>query len=153
MSTPVLISLRPQFADLVFDGHKLAEFRRRFATITEERDVYVYVTSPQMVLRGGFCVDRVWRGSPEEVWRSVSTLAGIRRDDFDAYYEGATTAYALGITDVWEFRQPIDVRTLKDQLGGFVVPQSWRYVKPEERKVFKKMARRGISTPARALQQ
>ena len=153
MSTPFLISLRPRFADLVFDGLKLAELRRRFAAVAEGRDVYIYVTSPQMVLRGGFRVNRVWKGSPEQVWRKVSKLARVQRADFDAYFEGSTTAYALGITDVWEFEQPICVRTLKDKLDSFVVPQSWRYVKPIEGEIFKEMREKGTLNRGRVLPQ
>ena len=139
MSTPFLMSLRPQFADLIFSGLKLAELRRRFAAVAEGRDVYVYVTSPEMVLRGGFRIGHIWRGSPEDVWGHVEALAALERADFDAYFEGSALAYALRVSDVWEFEKPIGVECLKDKLGSFVAPQSWRYVKPEEAQTLMEM--------------
>ena len=139
MTTPLLLSLRPCFADLVFRGLKQAELRRRFTKFAENRDVYIYVTSPEMVLRGGFRVDQVWKGSPQDIWEKVSALAGVNRTDFDAYYHGSTVAYALGIADVWEFESPICLRALRDGLGSFVVPQSWRYVKADEAQLFRQI--------------
>ena len=132
MSKPLLLSLRPQYADLVFDGLKSAELRRRFARTAEDREVFVYVTSPIKVLRGGFRVERVWMGKPEDIWTEVSELAGLNKEDFDAYYKGRKIAYALKIADVWEYETPMDLAALRGSFEGFVVPQSWRYLKTEE---------------------
>ena len=139
MTAPLLLSLRPCFADLVFRGLKRAEFRRRFTSYAENREVFVYVTSPEKVLRGGFRVDQVWKGAPDDIWDDVSALAGIGKPDFDAYYRGSSVAYALGIADVWEFKSTISLWTLRDLLGNFVVPQSWRYVKKDEAKLFRQV--------------
>ena len=136
---PLLLSLKPCHANLVFEGLKKAELRRRIASHIKNRDVFIYVSSPTMELRGGFRVGQVWHGSPEEVWKMVSELARIDKRDFDAYFEGQPVAYALEITDVWEYHSPVGLNTLRDQFRNFVVPQSWRYVKPEEYRSFQKM--------------
>lgn len=136
MMQPLLLSLKPHYADLVFDGLKKAELRRRIASHIENRDVFIYVSSPIMVLRGGFRVGEVWHGEPEDVWNMVSTLASVEKRDFDTYFEGRTVAYALEIKEVWEYHKPVSLNTLRDQLSKFVVPQSWRYVRPEEYQYF-----------------
>lgn len=141
-TTPLLFSLKPQYADLVFDGLKKAELRRRITSSMENSDVYIYVSSPVQRLRGGFRVGRVWRGSPDEIWNEVSDLANIDKRDFDAYYAGRTIAYALKITGVWEYEYPAGLTTLRDRLPQFIVPQSWRYVKPEECRSFRRMKRK-----------
>ena len=139
--TPLLVSLKPRYADLIFEGQKRAELRRRAPEQMEGRDVFVYVTSPVMVLRGGFRIGQVWIGTPHEVWNSVYDRACVRKDDFDAYYSGQLTAYALEITDIWEFATPLGLRTLRSRFENFVVPQSWRYVKHEEQQTFGTMER------------
>ena len=88
-SKPLLISLKPCYADLVFEGVKRAELRRRTLARMEGRDVFVYVTSPVMMLRGAFRVGEVWSGTPQDIWDKVSESAGVEKDDFDAYYEGS----------------------------------------------------------------
>ena len=138
---PLILSLKPRYADLIFEGVKKAELRRRPLVQVEGGEVFVYVTSPVMELRGGFRVGEVWAGTPQEIWEKVSEWAAINRDDFDAYYEGQSVAYALEITDVWEYSNPPSLSTLRTQFDNFVVPQSWRYVKPEEHRSFRSMER------------
>ena len=149
---PLLFSLKPYYAELVFKRLKEAELRRRITSCMENRDVFIYVTSPVRQLRGGFRIGHVWSGTPKEVWQQVSKLAGVRKRDFDAYYAGRTVAYALEITDVWEYKNPASLNTLGNRFPDFVVPQSWRYVRPEEHRLFRRMKRLAKeSEPARLL--
>lgn len=141
-TTPLLFSLKPHYADLVFEGLKQAELRRRITPFMENRDVYIYVSSPVQRLRGGFRVGHVWKGSPDEIWNEVSELASIDKRDFDAYYAGRTIAYALKITDVWEYEHPADLTVLRNRFPQFIVPQSWRYVRPKEYQSFRRMKRK-----------
>lgn len=140
---PLLLSLKPHYADLVFQGLKTAELRRRIPCV-ENRDVFVYVSSPARQLRGGFRIEQVWSGSPEQVWEEVSEFAGVEKQDFDAYYAGRRIAYALGIADVWEHERPVGLEGLRDRFSDFVVPQSWRYVKQEEYRYFQSLKRNPI---------
>ena len=133
---PLLLSLKPCYAELVFRGLKTAELRRRIPCV-ENRHVYVYVSSPVRCLRGGFRVEHVWSGSPEEVWKEVEGIARVERREFDAYYAGRTVAYALRISEVWEYDEPVQLEVLRTRLPDFVVPQSWRYVKPDESRYFR----------------
>ena len=142
---PILLSVKPRFAELIFRLLKEAELRRRFLRNAEDRDVFVYVTSPIRELRGGFRVGQVWRGRPDDIWGEVNQLARVEKKDFDAYYGDRTVAYALRIEDVWEYRNPIDFETLKRQFPGFVAPQSWRYVRPGERDFFERFERESSS--------
>ena len=128
----LILSLKPNYADLIFDGLKTAEFRKRFSKSFENRKIFVYVSSPVKQIRGGFQVENVLRGSPEEVWHKVSEVAGIDKSDFDTYYSEREVAYALRITNIWECKNPVSLETLRRKFDKFVVPQSWRYLKPEE---------------------
>ena len=140
-SKPLLLSLKPQYAELIFRGEKTAELRRRIAPDIENRDVYVYVSSPVRELRGGFRVEHVWDGTPEHVWNGARRHVGMDRRDYDAYYAGSRVAYALKIADVWECRRPVSLSRLRTQFPGFVAPQSWRYATAAEHRSFRQMAR------------
>ena len=74
---PLIISLKPCYADLVFEGLKKVELRRRIASQISDHDVFIYVSSPVRELRGGFRVGQVWEGSPEAVWSIVAELATL----------------------------------------------------------------------------
>ena len=138
---PLLLSLKPYYANLIFAGRKKAELRRRIASGIEGRDAFIYVSSPVKQLRGGFRLGHVWQDSSEEVWNEVSELAGVDKRGFDAYYEGREIAYALQVTDVWEYENPVDLDKLRNLFSNFSVPQSWRFVKPEEHRSFQNMKR------------
>ena len=139
---PLIISLKPYYADMVFDGLKKVELRRRIASQISNRDVFIYVSSPVRELRGGFRVGQVWEGSPEDVWDIVADLSTINRREFDAYFQGQAVAYALEVTNVWEYEKPVALSRLRDLFDDFVVPQSWRYAKSEEDETFQNMKRR-----------
>lgn len=94
--------------------------------------MFIYVSSPEQVLRGGFRVEKVWKGAPDSIWQTVSSAVGIDRLAFHDYYQGSDVAYALKIADLWEFPTPIKLRTLQDELGCFAAPQSWRYLSSDE---------------------
>ena len=140
---PLLFSLKTQYAKLTFDGVKRTELRLRDLTGMEGRDVFVYVTGPVMELRGGFRIGEVFTGTPDEIWDAVSGDAGVDKPDFDAYYSDRQLACALRIEEVWKYENPIGLDKLRKQFTGFVVPQSWRYLKHEEHEYFQGMKRRG----------
>lgn len=136
---PLILSLKPTYADLVFSGLKKAELRRRLSSQIANRDVFIYVSSPVKQLRGGFRVGRVWTGSPKDVWKMVSNVAGVSRSVFDDYYEGTKIAHALEIIDVWEYTKPRSLDSLRESFGGFVVPQSYRFATLSESRSFRRM--------------
>ena len=135
----VILSLKPRYADLVFEGLKKAELRRRITPNIENCYVFIYVSSPVRQLRGGFRVEHVWSGTPADIWNEVSELAHVKKQEFDDYYAGRTIAYALKITDVWLYQNSVGLDELRNLFPNFVVPQSWRYVKPEEYQIFRNM--------------
>ena len=114
---PLLLSLKPRYADLIFRGDKLADLRRRIAPDMDNRDVYVYVSNPVCALRGGFRVERVWYGTPEDVWNWARRYAGMDKRDYDAYYAGSRIACVLKIADAWECRRPASLGRLSNQVN------------------------------------
>ena len=145
---PLLLSLKPHYADLLFSGLKTAELRRRMAREIEGRDVFIYVSSPERVLRGGFRVDKVWEDTPEVVWRKVKHLARVDEATFESYYKGRSKAFALNIAHAWEHKHPLPLADLRRKFANFVVPQSWRYLTAEERRSFGKMKRIAVGEPS-----
>ena len=99
--TPLLISMKPFYADLVFDGLKKVEFRRRIASRISGHEAFIYVSQPNMELRGGFRVGRVWHGTPECVWGMVPTRDSLDKQAFDDYFKGHHLAYAREIQSFW----------------------------------------------------
>lgn len=121
----VLLSIKPEYADRIFDGSKSFEFRRRPYSNTAIKTVVVYATRPVGMIVGEFDVETIIEESPSALWRLTETQSGITRDFFDSYFEGREVAYALKISDARRYHTPIEPR---DVLGNFTPPQSYMYV-------------------------
>ena len=129
---PLLFSLKPRFAELIFTGEKTVELRRRIASTMIGREVFIYVSSPVCMIRGGFRVSEVWSSDPETVWDEVACRAGLAKAEYDAYYEGCGIAHALALSDVWAHKAPVEIEGVREVLPGFRPPQSWRYARGQE---------------------
>lgn len=140
----ILISLKPCYAELVFQGIKKYELRKRGIPCQTDCEVYVYVSSPVRRLRGGFRVGDISSGHPDEIWSKVSKYACVKRRDYEAYYRGHTVAHAIKIANLWEHINPLDLDTLRRKLSGFIAPQTWRYVTEKEHQLFQNMRRRNL---------
>lgn len=138
---PLLFSLQPNYANLIFNGEKTVELRRRAGKIAN-REVFVYVSSPNRILRGGFKIGRVWSDHPNNLWESVSATAGISQENYKKYYFGTDIAFALEISDIWEYETPKSLNDLRDQFPNFVVPQSYRQITGEEQHSWRRLKRR-----------
>ena len=129
---PILLSLKPRFAELVFMGKKTVELRRRIASAMKGREVFIYVSSPERTIRGGFRVAEVWSSDPETVWGEVASRTGVAKTEYDAYYEGCGIAHAFALSDVWVHKAPEEIDGVRRALPGFRPPQSWRYARGQE---------------------
>lgn len=145
---PLLFSVKFDYWQLIEQGLKDTELRRNALNGMEGREALIYVPRPVMELRGGFTIGAVWTGTPDEIWDRVANRAGVEKEVFEAYYAGASIACALEITDVWAYERPLGLTDLRAQFDQFVVPQSWRYLRPEEHRLFQgESAKRALINP------
>lgn len=128
MSKILLLSIRPRYAEKIFSGEKTVELRRTKPRVEAGDLVLVYTSSPRCALTGAFVVANVVTGSPEIIWRKCGSKAQIDSAAFNAYYEGARSAFAIGIERAWTFNCPVTLRELRRRMKGFHPPQSYRYL-------------------------
>ena len=124
----LLISIRPRFAEMIFDGSKTVELRRICPRISAGDLALVYVSSPTKELQGAFEVEQVISTSPRALWRKVGKKSGITRKEFLSYFQGKADAHALVIKRVWKLPLPIRLTALRRRKGGFRPPQNFHYL-------------------------
>ena len=93
----ILISIKPQFADLILSGEKKFEFRKSLA----QKDIdslVIYASSPIRRVIGEVKVKDTLSCSPNTLWRKTYKNAGISKSFFDKYFYGKeiANAYVLG---------------------------------------------------------
>lgn len=125
MTTDVLMSIRPRFADAILAGSKTFELRRRRPSFGPGTTVLIYVSSPKQRVAGRFVSGDILAADPDRLWREVNASAGVSREEFDSYFAGCKVAYAIEVRDA----QPIKPTTLP-----FRPPQSWQYLRSGDRR-------------------
>lgn len=124
----ILMSIRPKYADKIFNGTKTVELRRIKPKSIQENDlVFVYVSAPVKSLVGAFSVSSVTEKSLSSLWKSVKDHAGLDRGEFFDYFQGVDKGVAIFIKDVWFLPEPIHLAKLQKEVKGFYPPQSFRY--------------------------
>ena len=110
----ILMSIRPQYANKIFDGTKTVELRRVKPKVLQEGDlIFVYVSSPVKSLVGAFSVDSVMEKPLLALWKNVKDSAGISRSDFFSYFQGVEKGVAIFIKDVWLLPKPVHLSNLQ----------------------------------------
>jgi predicted transcriptional regulator len=128
----LLLSIRPEHANKIFNGSKKVELRRVKPKLSKSDTVLIYVSSPVKALMGGFEVDEVIEGAPDDIWCQVKEIAGITKDEFQKYFAGTNKAFAIMISKTWDLETPLDLLELKSKWLNFHPPQSYRYITLEE---------------------
>ena len=117
-----LISIRPSFADAIFNGSKTVEVRRKVPPIRPGIRLWIYVTKPVGEVRGVARVADVIVGNPDTVWQACGPRTGLAQSDFYRYLDGSPTAFGLVLDEV-EIGRPASMETLRTLRAGFHPPQ------------------------------
>lgn len=118
-----LLSIRPHYVDLIVNGVKSVEFRRRpFAKSISH--IVIYSTTPVKRLVGVCEVERVVMDTPAALWYDHGDKGGITREALFAYLEGLLTATAIVIRKFI----PLTTEMHLPEIGIERPPQSFQYL-------------------------
>jgi predicted transcriptional regulator len=119
----VLLSVKPKFANLIFNGNKKFEFRKSIFRKSVKR-ILVYASSPVQQVIGEFTIHRVLYDTLPELWEQTRDHAGISEEVFYSYFAQKDAGYAIAITKVIKYKKP---KTLSEFSDGRP-PQSFAYI-------------------------
>lgn len=124
----LLLSVRPKHARRILEGTKTIELRRICPRVGRGDLVLVYATSPVRAVVGSFRIDSVICESPEDLWARTGSDAGVTQEQFAEYFDGASLAVGIVISDPHPFSLPITLPYLRTFWPGFHPPRSYRYL-------------------------
>ncbi|AFZ04539.1 hypothetical protein [Calothrix sp. PCC 6303] len=136
----LLISIKPEYANKIFEEQtKQVELRRVRTRVKTGDIVIVYASSPKKTFLGFFEVNfvvekKASKNGLKEFWEQVKDHAGIKRKDFYKYYEGASVAVGIFFINAKKFENPIELHRLKEKISYLRPPQSYRYLNETEYK-------------------
>ena len=122
-----IMSIRPNFCKLIFDGQKRYEYRKRVFRRLDVDKVYIYASKPISKVVGYFTIKRIICESPSMVWDMTHKQGGITKKQFNDYFKGNKIAHAIEIDEVVKIN-PINP---KEVIKGFTAPQNYCYLEKD----------------------
>lgn len=123
--TAVLLSIKPEFAEKIFNGTKKYEFRKSIFKRPDIHKIIVYVSSPVKKIIGEFLVEDILCDTVESIWNKTHQYAGISKQYYQTYYKNRDKAYAIKIGNVIRYKYSCDLRGYNVSTA----PQSFIYIK------------------------
>lgn len=120
----ILLSIKPQFANKIFDGSKKFEFRRSIFKNKTVKTVIVYASSPVQKVIGEFEIELILVSDLATLWKQTSKQSGITEEYFYQYFGDKEKGYAIKIKKTRKYRKPKNIR----EDFNASPPQSFLYV-------------------------
>jgi predicted transcriptional regulator len=107
----VLLSIKPKYADKIFDGTKKYEFRKVIFKNSNIRTVVVYSSSPVQQVIGEFEIENILSSAPKDVWTKTKEFSGISKEFFFEYFADKEVAHAIKIKSVKKYKKPLNIKS------------------------------------------
>ncbi|MDD4528094.1 MAG: ASCH domain-containing protein [Candidatus Margulisbacteria bacterium] len=120
----VLLSIKPEYAEKIFDGTKKYEFRRSVFKNRNVKTVVVYASSPVQRVIGEFEIDSIINEDLINLWQKTKDFSGISEDFFFEYFSNKERGFAIKIKKVKRYDKAL---SLKDDFNA-TPPQSFMYL-------------------------
>lgn len=123
----VLMSIKPEYVEEIFNGIKRFEYRRTIFTNPTIKTVVIYSTKPCGKIVGEFNVKNIFCDNPETLWKRTKDFSGISKESFDRYFEGKEKGFAIEIGEVIKYEKSLALKEFNKELK--TPPQSFFYIK------------------------
>lgn len=123
----VLLSIKPEFAERIFDGSKKYEFRKAVFKNSGIKTVVVYASSPTQRVIGEFEIETIISDSPEMLWNETKEFAGVEEHFFYEYFANREMGFAIKIKKTKKYKESLCLR----EHFNLTPPQSFLYLRNE----------------------
>lgn len=120
----VLLSIKPEFAEKIFNGTKKYEFRKSIFKNKNVDTVVVYASSPLQYVIGEFKIETILSDNVDRIWEQTHESSGISEDFYRMYFAHKTNAFAIKIGRVIKYKRH---KRLSEYNVAFA-PQSYVYL-------------------------
>jgi predicted transcriptional regulator len=120
----IILSIKPEFANKIFEGDKKFEFRRSIFKNKNVSKVIVYASSPISKVIGEFEIGEILFKDLKTLWKETKEFSGITEDYFYEYFVGKENGFALEVKKVKRYKKELCIK----ESFGKVPPQSFAYI-------------------------
>lgn len=120
----VILSIKPEHANKIFEGTKRYEFRRAIFKNPYVKKVLVYSSSPVKKIIGEFEIDCIIIHELDKLWNKTRKYSGITEEYFLQYFNGRDLGFAIKIKNAKLYKVP---KCIREDYNMFP-PQSFMYM-------------------------
>lgn len=119
----VVLSIKPEFANKIFDGSKKFEFRKSIFKNENVKTILVYSSSPVQKVIGEFQIEKIIKHDLQTLWELTKEFSGITEEYFYEYFADKEQGFAIKIKTKTRYRKP---KCLREDFN-LTPPQSFAY--------------------------
>ena len=125
----IILSIKPQYANLILARIKTVEFRRTWAA-REVNTIAIYASYPIQRIVGLVKVNEIIKASPSKLWKICSEhRGGLSKKELLTYFNEKSLGNAVLLQDAFKFKRAIDPNKF---IKNFYPPQSFQYLNAVE---------------------
>lgn len=125
----LLMSIRPEFAEQILQGHKTVEFRRKFSEKYKGSTIVFYITSPVQQFMFTATISTVVHNKKKNLWRIYKKEGGVSQETFDHYFSGIDHGYAIHLSNLKRLSNQLQLKHAKKVCPQLRPPQSFQILK------------------------
>ena len=126
----LLMSLRPESAELILQGRKTGEFRRKFSKKYEGATIVFYITRPVQQFMFTATITQVDHSQKKRLWNMSQQKCGISQVAFDHYLSGIDYGYAIHLSNIKLVPNQLVLENAKKVCPQLRPPQSFQRIEP-----------------------
>ncbi len=121
----ILLSIKPQFAEKIFNGTKKFEYRKSIFKNKEINKVVVYASAPIQRVIGEFVIDEILEDNIKSLWNQTKEFSGINEEFYFKYFKSKEKGFAIKIKEVNKYEIPLSIQ---NDFNIIYPPQSFMYL-------------------------
>ena len=118
-----ILSLKPQYVELILSGKKTVELRNRIVRMEPGTVIWIYATKPVGGIVALAELDSVVHDTPAEIWVQYGREICIDRAHFDSYINNRESVSALILSSVRKLKHSVTLDWIRRSTGNFQPPQ------------------------------
>ena len=103
----ILMSIKPKYVARIQSGEKTVEIRKQFSMKWQGCRVTIYSSTPEQALYGYATIEKIRKGTPEEIWSLYGEYIGGTRKEFKSYTASKKEVYAIFLKDFQPYLSPV----------------------------------------------
>lgn len=129
MKKIVLLSIQSKYANQIFNGTKVFEFRKKpLKADLLKQDIFIYSAKDDKAIIGSFKVSNILEGKIDEIIKDTKYDQRKDKDEIIKYFANSKKCYALRLYDIKSFKNPITLEELKSIQNNITMPQYYKYI-------------------------